>query len=58
MVADGLATAAALLGPDAALDLLAAYPGTEALLAVREPDGTLREIETPGFAAFRADPDG
>ena len=53
MVADGLATAASILGVDAALELLQRYPGTEALLVYRRPDGSLREVETSGFAAYR-----
>lgn len=53
MVADGLATAAAILRADEALHLLEAYPTAEALLVVREADGTLREVATPGFSAYR-----
>ena len=49
MTADGLATALAVLGPEDNFQLLEHYPGAEALLVIRQPDDSLREIATPGF---------
>lgn len=49
MTADGLATALAVLGPENNFQLLEHYPGVEALLVIRQPDDSLREIATPGF---------
>lgn len=50
--ADGDATVAALLGPEAGLRFLAAHPGIEALwLVPGASPGTLRAVTTPGWIA-------
>ena len=49
--ADAIATALGVLGPDAGYELAVAQ-GWAALLIVRGDDGTLRERETPAFAAL------
>lgn len=52
LTADGLATAAFILGPDEGLAWLAKHwPDADALFLEVGPDGTVRETTTPGFAA-------
>jgi FAD:protein FMN transferase len=53
MRADALATALIVLGPERGL-ALARRLGLPALFIVREHGGTLRDIETPAFAALAA----
>jgi thiamine biosynthesis lipoprotein len=53
LTADGLATTLMVLGPEAGLRLLSQYPGTEALIQRRGPEGT-EEFTSPGFARYRA----
>jgi thiamine biosynthesis lipoprotein len=50
--ADGLATAASVLGPDAALELIEKFPGVELLLVYEDEAGRQRIVETPGFKRF------
>ncbi|NLG35766.1 MAG: FAD:protein FMN transferase, partial [Lentisphaerae bacterium] len=50
LTADALATALLVLGPDKGQALLAqSFPGCEALFLVRQTNGSLQEIATPGF---------
>jgi len=50
LTADALATALLVLGPDEGQALLAqSFPGCEALFLVRQTNGSLQEIATPGF---------
>ncbi|MCX7819135.1 MAG: FAD:protein FMN transferase [Kiritimatiellae bacterium] len=52
LTADGLATAAFILGPDAAIAWLTnQWPDADALFLQVEPDGAVAEITTPNFAA-------
>ncbi|MBN1269658.1 MAG: FAD:protein FMN transferase [Kiritimatiellae bacterium] len=50
LTADGLATAAFVLGPQLGLGVVANYSGAEALMLVRTPDGKLSERMTARFA--------
>ena len=49
MTADALATALMVLGPADAPALLSRYPGTEAYIITRTPDGAYAEWQTGGF---------
>lgn len=49
MTADGWATALYVLGPENGLPLIEKQSCVEALFAVREPDGSFREIQSSGF---------
>ncbi len=52
LVADGLATALYVMGPEEGLEWLPrAFPGCEALFLLRRDDGSIEERATPGFAA-------
>lgn len=53
--ADAMATALIVLGPERGLTL-ATERGIAAHFIVREPDGTLRDLPTPAFAALGATP--
>lgn len=48
--ADALATTLFVMGPEEGLAWLTSFPETEALFFVREENGTLRPIASPGFA--------
>jgi thiamine biosynthesis lipoprotein len=52
MIADALATALFVLGPNAGMPLVASYSGTEALFIVRNEDGSFTEIASSGFRAL------
>jgi FAD:protein FMN transferase len=50
-LADGLATALMVMGPDAGLALVETLPHVEALIIVRQADGGLEEHASKGFPA-------
>jgi thiamine biosynthesis lipoprotein len=52
MYADGIATAVMVLGAEAGLDWLEAYPNAEGLLITREENGEYRELMTSGFEKY------
>lgn len=52
MISDGLATACLVLGVEKGLQLLQSYPGYEGYFIERQPNGTFRESESPGFSRF------
>jgi thiamine biosynthesis lipoprotein len=52
MLADGLATAVMVLGPDKGLNMLKQFPGVEALLILREAENRFYPRQTPGFAKY------
>ena len=57
MTADGLATALFVMGPDEGLKWLEQWPDTAALFIIRNPDGSYKEVASPGFeqlTGFRA----
>ena len=49
MIADALATAAVVLGPESGLRLLESQPGVEGILFVRGEDGKTRILTTTGL---------
>ena len=49
MKADGLATAAFVMGPEDGKRFIEQAEGAEALFLVREPAGTFSQITTSGF---------
>jgi thiamine biosynthesis lipoprotein len=49
MVADGLATATSVLGPDGALKLISQFDGAELLMVYEDDAGRQRTVESPGF---------
>jgi thiamine biosynthesis lipoprotein len=51
-VADGLATAASVLGPDRALGLIEKFPGSELLMVNEDDSGHQRSAQSPGFDRF------
>jgi thiamine biosynthesis lipoprotein len=50
-LADGLATALMVMGPEAGIALVESLPEVEALVIVRKGDGELREYASTGFVA-------
>ena len=48
-VADGLATALMVMGPQSGVALIDRLAGVEALIMVRRPDGTLTDYPSSGF---------
>jgi len=56
ILADALATAASVLGPDAALELVQKFPGAELLMVYEDEAGQQRVVETPGFKRFEIAP--
>ena len=52
MLADGLDTAASVLGPDDALKLLEKFNGAELLMVVEDEAGQQRTVESPGFKNY------
>lgn len=55
ITADSLATAVSVLGPEAGLNLLEKYPGAQAYI-VREVDGKITTVQSPGFKSTAAAP--
>jgi len=55
LIADGIATSVMVLGADAGLIWLEAYPDAEGLLITREADGTFKEYMTSGFQQYLVD---
>lgn len=53
MMADGLATAASVLGPDKALELITRHRGTELYMVWEADAGELRIVESAGFPSSR-----
>jgi thiamine biosynthesis lipoprotein len=53
-LADGLATAASVLGPDAALSLTKNYEGAELMTVYEDASGQRRTVESPGFRKYDA----
>ena len=54
MIADGLATAASVLGPQAALELAAKFAGAELLMVYEDEAGRQQVVESAGFERFAA----
>jgi thiamine biosynthesis lipoprotein len=54
ILADGLDTAASVLGPDGAIFLCDKFPGVELLMLYENDAGQQRIIESPGFHRFAA----
>jgi thiamine biosynthesis lipoprotein len=52
-LADGLATAVMVLGPDKGLELVNGLEGVEGSVIVEEPDGSLAEFFSGGWPRFR-----
>jgi thiamine biosynthesis lipoprotein len=48
-VADGLATALMVMGPEKGLSLVHRLASVECLIVVRQPDGTLADHSSRGF---------
>ncbi|RAP34433.1 hypothetical protein DID77_01100 [Candidatus Marinamargulisbacteria bacterium SCGC AG-439-L15] len=57
MLADGLATAIMILGPEKGLALLTKYPHTDALILQDHPSG-VKAIQSPGFKRYLNDKQG
>jgi len=56
VLADALATAAVVLGPERGLELLQSIPGVEGVLAVADGQGGFSLVSTPGFVLSTAAP--
>jgi thiamine biosynthesis lipoprotein len=54
MLADGLDTAASVLGPEKALALIEKFPGTELLMVHEDAPGQQQSVESAGFQRFAA----
>jgi thiamine biosynthesis lipoprotein len=52
-VADGLATALMVMGPEKGLTLVNRLPSVECLIVVRQPDGLLADHPSNGFVIGR-----
>lgn len=52
MLADGLATAIMVLGPEKGIEMLKYYPGVESLLILRDAEDRYSTRQTPGFSAY------
>jgi thiamine biosynthesis lipoprotein len=52
MLADGLATAIMVLGPEKGLAIPEQFPGVEVLLILREAENRFTTRQTPGFSKF------
>lgn len=52
IVADGLATAASVLGPEKALSACERFPGVELLMVYESESGEQRTVESAGFRRF------
>jgi thiamine biosynthesis lipoprotein ApbE len=52
MMADSLATAASVVGPDEALKLVQKFEGVELLMVREDGAGTRRTVESAGFEQF------
>ena len=52
MTADALATTVFVMGPEDGLRFVESWPGAEAFLLVREPDGTFTPMASSGFEAL------
>jgi thiamine biosynthesis lipoprotein len=52
IAADSLATAASVLGPDKALELIARHKDAALLMVAEDADGKQREVESTSFAKF------
>jgi len=57
MTADALATALMVLGPEEGIELLKEYRGVEAMLIVRNDDGTFRDVTSRGFSRYVVEDD-
>jgi thiamine biosynthesis lipoprotein len=53
-VADGLATALMVMGPEKGMELVNRLPETECLIIIRDRDGSLRDFASAGFDRFLA----
>lgn len=54
-LADGLATALMVMGPQKALDLLDNLSGVEGMIILRQPDGTLKNFQSKGISTYFGD---
>jgi len=52
MLADGLDTAACVIGPDGAKELMQQFAGVEMLMVSEDENGRQRNVETTGFKKF------
>lgn len=52
MIADALATACMVMGPEAGLKLVAEFPDAEAFILYNNPEGKIGELMTPGFQKY------
>jgi thiamine biosynthesis lipoprotein len=50
-VADGLATALMVMGPEKGMELVNRLGSVECLMVVRQPDGTFTDLPSRGFVA-------
>lgn len=57
MLADSLATACSVVGPEEALRLVARFPGSELLMIHEDEQGRRTQVESPGFWAYEAPSD-
>jgi thiamine biosynthesis lipoprotein len=56
MLADSLATACSVVGPEAALRLMTRFPGSELLMVHEDEQGRPTQVQSPGFWAYEAPP--
>jgi FAD:protein FMN transferase len=54
-LADGLATAASVLGPERAVELVKKFEGVELLMVYEDEEGKQRAVESPGFKKFETE---
>lgn len=57
ILADSLATACSVVGPEEALRLVARFPGSELLMVHEDERGKLTQVQSPGFWAYEAPPE-
>jgi FAD:protein FMN transferase len=55
IIADALATACMVMGPEDGLKLVAEFAGAEAFILYSDPEGQIAELMTPGFKEFLID---
>ncbi len=55
-MADGLATALMVMGPEHGIALLNQLPGIEGLIVTRAPDGTLHDFQSAAMGDFMEKP--
>ncbi len=55
IIADALATACMVMGPEDGLKLVTEFPGAEAFILYNSPEGKIAELMTPGFKEYLID---